>query len=121
MSQSQLGRTCEVWHPRLATNPIAPARGREMGLAIAQERSRHRYQRRPARPVASELVVHAVVLDRCALRFAVPDSDRTGSRGFEHDLANSIADQFRHASACSSRSLAERPKLFFTQIDFCRF
>src|SRR5216684_5306737 len=70
---------------------------------------------------ASGLVVHAVVLDGGALRFAVPDGNRTGGLRLEHDLADGVTDDFRDATPRSRGGLAQRVKLFLAQVDLHLF
>jgi hypothetical protein len=80
-----------------------------------------RYRRKRLRVAASGLVVNAVVFDRRTSRFAIPDSRRTGSLRFEHDLTDRFTHEFRDAAARARSSLAQCVKLFFPQIDLSFF
>ena len=83
----------------------------------AREQSTPRYRRRPPVPAASMLVVNAIMLIRCALGLAVPNSNQSRGPRFEDDLADCIADQRRHAALRSRGSLAQTLEFFFRKIN----
>ena len=63
----------------------------------------------------------AIVVEGRTLWRAVPDSNRTCSPWFEHDLADCVADQLCDAAPRPRGGLAQGIKLFLAEVDLGLF
>src|SRR6516225_1719739 len=82
-----------------ATVPIALSPAHVRGLVKEQGRSTLRCRRKPPHFAVSRLVMNAIVFDRGALWFSVPEGNRPCGSRLEHHLADCLADQLGVAAA----------------------
>src|SRR3984893_6165361 len=117
MARSRPGRRCGAWRLLPPADPIALGPPRPGRPASAQALSTPRCRQKPPPLAASDLVVDAIVVGGGALGFAVPDGNRSGSLGLEHDLADCITDQLRDAAPGARGGPAQGIKLFLAEVN----